>query len=536
MLSIIIADDEEGVIDLCKMLIEYPGVTVIGEARNGLELLDKIEELHPDAVLTDINMPGMTGLELIETAKEDFPSVKFVVISGYTDFEYVQTALRFGVWDYLLKPIRKKELNSILEKLDLQLISEQEADQQRQSISQDLEKNHLLLQEEYIRQLCFAARSGSSVQNREALKPSSLFDLSDASVACLQICVDNRMYTADAVSPALLQQAESVFSLIRSKAKDTLRDCVTVSDSSSHIFFLVIPGGTASSVYDTFLENAASEIRQFNNQNRFIHLTAGSSSCLPAREEAFPEVILQSDFSVNSRPERWGDALIRYRAEDETGLLNLPPVHIPEQLRSAITDQNEEKTFQLIRSVFDQANRSVPGSTFRMLTELLDYINQSFRLLPDARNIPEAISVKTSEILYEELTPFLIREHLEKRISQCFRKYQEYAQTLESGLIQKAKKYVAMHYAEGISLEDVARHVVLSPTYFSALFKSETGTGFIKYLQFVRMEQAKKLLRESSLRIDDIAREVGYHDLKYFNKVFRSETGVKPSEYRKMYS
>ena len=90
MLSIVIADDESGIIDLCKMLIEYPNAVVIGEAHNGLELFDKIGELHPNTVITDISMPGMTGLELIEEAQTAYPDVNFIVMSGYTDFEYVQ--------------------------------------------------------------------------------------------------------------------------------------------------------------------------------------------------------------------------------------------------------------------------------------------------------------------------------------------------------------------------------------------------------------------------------------------------------------
>ena len=114
MLSIIIADDESAIIDLCKMLIEYPDAVVIGEAHNGLELFDKIGELRPNTVITDVSMPGMTGLELIEEAQTAYPEVNFIVMSGYTDFEYVQKALRFGVWDYLLKPLQKTEFNRIL--------------------------------------------------------------------------------------------------------------------------------------------------------------------------------------------------------------------------------------------------------------------------------------------------------------------------------------------------------------------------------------------------------------------------------------
>ncbi len=107
MLRIIIADDEFDIVELCRALITYPGAKIVGEACNGIDLLKKIRELNPDVVITDICMPGMTGLELIERAKQEFPTVNFIVMSGYTEFQYAQTALRFGVWDYLLKPLKK---------------------------------------------------------------------------------------------------------------------------------------------------------------------------------------------------------------------------------------------------------------------------------------------------------------------------------------------------------------------------------------------------------------------------------------------
>ena len=103
-------------------------------------------------------------------------------------------------------------------------------------------------------------------------------------------------------------------------------------------------------------------------------------------------------------------------------------------------------------------------------------------------------------------------------------------------MVAQAKQYVAQHFAEDISLNQIAKQVCLSPAYFSTLFKAETGCSFIKYLQRVRMEHAKKMLKSTKIRISDIAQAVGYHDLKFFNKVFLTETTVTPSEYRKYYS
>ena len=536
MLSIIIADDEEEVIDLCKMLIEYPGVAVIGEARNGLELLDKIEELHPDAVITDINMPGMTGLELIETAREEFPSVNFIVISGYTDFEYVQTALRFGVWDYLLKPIQKKELNGILEKLDHHLMQEKEASEQKEILDLDLRKSRSVLREQYIRQLRQALKTGTVLREDSMLVPEGFFQIgNEEKTACVEIHADSRMHTAKALNASLMEKAEDIFLQIQKNAQDSGWDVVTIKDNGTYLMVLVIPEGSAHT-YDAFLKKAEAQIRQFNNQSRFIHLTGGSSLCVSAADEALSAVIMQAGFAIACRPEKWEEALIRYVEKDYLAVQEIPRYSMAEQLRSSIADQNEERACEMVKAAFECPDQAIPGSSLRLLSELLDYINQAFRLLPNAHNLPRELRIDSSDVLFEELNPSCIREHLCQCIHAAFSEYRDFTETQENNLIQKAKKYVALHYAEEISLEDVARHVVLNPSYFSSFFKAETGTGFIKYLQYVRMEQAKKLLRESHLRIEDIARKVGYRDLKYFNIIFRNETGAAPSEYRKLYS
>lgn len=150
MLRIIIADDEFDIVELCRALITYPGAEIVGEACNGIELLKKIEELHPDVVITDICMPGMTGLELIERAKQEFPAINFIVMSGYTEFQYAQTALRFGVWDYLLKPLKKAELNRALEKLDHELCERAEQRQQAARVQNELQESMDTLREQYV--------------------------------------------------------------------------------------------------------------------------------------------------------------------------------------------------------------------------------------------------------------------------------------------------------------------------------------------------------------------------------------------------
>ena len=119
MLKVLIADDERKVCQLIEKLIDWKSqeMQVIATAENGMEALEVIQKSQPDIVITDIRMPGYDGLELIRIGKEINPRMEFIIISGYRHFEYAQTAIRYGVSAYILKPIKKEELNETLHKL-----------------------------------------------------------------------------------------------------------------------------------------------------------------------------------------------------------------------------------------------------------------------------------------------------------------------------------------------------------------------------------------------------------------------------------
>ena len=119
MLKVVIADDEARILSLIRLLPDWDalGIEVAGTAGNGLEALALIERERPDILITDIRMPGCQGLELIERARRIVPDIEIIIISGYAHFEYAQTAIKLGVGDYLLKPIKKDELTATLSKL-----------------------------------------------------------------------------------------------------------------------------------------------------------------------------------------------------------------------------------------------------------------------------------------------------------------------------------------------------------------------------------------------------------------------------------
>ena len=170
------------------------------------------------------------------------------------------------------------------------------------------------------------------------------------------------------------------------------------------------------------------------------------------------------------------------------------------------------------------------------MEEQLNCLNGALRLLPGVEKLPSVLRITAKDALLGGATPDEIPNRLCEKLRSTLQEYREYFATSENSMILQAKQYVAQHFSEDITLNDIAKHVCLSPAYFSTLFKNETGIGFVKYLQHIRVEHAKKLLKTSKMRISDIAQAVGYRDLKFFNKIFFSETNVTPSEFRKFYS
>lgn len=121
MIKVIVADDEEKVCSLICKLADWKAfdMEVVSTAYNGIEALERIKTLEPDVVITNIRMPGYDGIELIARAKEINEHIEFIIISGHRHFEYAQSAIKYGVSDYLLKPINKVELSDTLEKIRL---------------------------------------------------------------------------------------------------------------------------------------------------------------------------------------------------------------------------------------------------------------------------------------------------------------------------------------------------------------------------------------------------------------------------------
>ena len=175
MLKVIIADDEQRICRLVQVLADWEslGMEVVGTAENGFEALNLIKEAHPDILITDIRMPGCDGLELIRQAKQMCAHLEVVIISGYAHFEYAQNAIRYGVGNYLLKPIRREELMETLSKMKERILKRMDAEETTQAIHQDNQRKLSRIKRSLLKDLL---NDEKIMLSREKLKEAYYFD------------------------------------------------------------------------------------------------------------------------------------------------------------------------------------------------------------------------------------------------------------------------------------------------------------------------------------------------------------------------
>ena len=528
MLKVVIADDEARVCQLILMLADWDGLgmEVAGVASNGLEALELVERLHPDILITDIRMPGCHGLELIERAKEKFPQLEIIIISGYAHFEFAQTAIKHGVGDYLIKPIKREELMATLEKLGQRCRqrsqSAAEMEQLRQSSQETENLLRLRLPLDILNQRLesmaedalwetYRFRPESGLYQPALLKidvPSSCF--STATMAVIQektttifqrelrgVCGETLMAFQAGWGCCLLGFAAGEQNAVRKHLRSCLNQLLAQRSMFGAVEFSLALGPAVSRIGD--LPASARTARQVA-ANR---LTEGTGRLL----EGVP------------KPTGWdrSRALEQYRRKIERGM---------EGLDGQLLDEAVEELVQ--------AGQAVPHMQGWELSELIISAGRLFLLRPEIENRDRL--KQEFETACDccgrgtELVQCLVRLQREQLEAAGQRRHNDAIRP-----IRMAKQYVQEHYSQPITLESVCEVAGFSPSYFSALFKKETGEGFAKYLTHVRMERAKELLQQTNLPVSEICVQVGYSDLKHFTQNFKKDTKLNPGQYRKLY-
>ncbi|KIL38441.1 hypothetical protein SD70_26380 [Gordoniibacillus kamchatkensis] len=515
MYKVIVVDDEPKVRrGLTNLIPKLDGDwTVIGEAKNGYEALEAVKKELPDLVITDIRMPHMNGLDLLSALKE-YP-VHVVILSGYGYFEYAQTAVRYGAFDYLLKPLKPEDIRNVLRKVKEQrqpLPAESEAGAARANYSK-LWKDWLL-----------------DIEN-ENEPPKPLSALFPAGVSRLRIMAVEVDLIDDLVSEDQWGDRQLVLFAVRNVVQDVI----------------------AAAAGSQFL---------FANGAQLFFLAVGVPDARQLAKRCIDEAL------------RWLKISVSVGVSDETGTY----LQLPEKLRHArialqnkwiygcgtVSDYDDLKMEDIIEVGYPielDAELAMAirggrgGDAAGVLAKFVATIKQknvSFRLFRRfcLQLVSSVIRVVYEQRMYELVVKqfarpfdlfdrdFSLEEYVDFMsglIEACTAALEWNRTQRQNRTIEKATAYIQANYARDISLEDTARHVNMNPSYFSSYFKLETGSSFVEYLTQLRMDKAKTLMMESQLRLYEIAQMVGYQEVKYFSRLFKKKMGVTPAEYRQFF-
>ncbi len=538
MIKVLIADDEEKVCTLIYKLVNWGDfdMEVVATVYNGIEALERIEELAVDIVITDIRMPGYDGIELISKVKEINDHIEFIIISGYRHFEYAQSAIKYGVSDYLLKPIKKEELTDTLEKIrwkclkraeqlstqeQLRLRLQDDTSKQREQLFLDFlfnSRGAIASLEELNKTYCF--KFGKGIFQLTAIKIDCLYeDYNADSIKVLyekiskildsilrDSCYEMEIYCNDTIVYTLLNYSLENRLFLRRQLKAVMSELSVQKTVFDKVFFTLCVGKQTEDVQ---------KLPQcfISAQNTvFQRLVDGTGKMIDDAHAIEEYVPLQQEYLL-------GD--FRRQMSQAVELLDLQAAMSAVSLLASAVPINEKTKGSCVYKLVWAA-----GEMFMVLIKNTQY------------------NVEIPAGIYEE---FKIRLFLCGNVEQLFESLGLLIRTQIDFIVQGkkqadnrpiriAKEYIQRNYMNPIGLEEISEMLGFNLSYFSVLFKKETGKNFLEYLTEVRISNAKELLRETNLNIAEICNRVGYLDQKHFIATFKKYAGIKPGEFRKLYS
>lgn len=535
MIKVMVVDDEEVIREGIIESIDWDkyGVCIAGEASNGREALIIAVDTKPDIVIVDIRMPVMDGLEFSKLVKELLPLVKLVILTGYGEFDYAKKAIDLKVSEFVLKPAGAEELIRIVLKLRDEIIYEQEKEEAGKSYELLIKENLQVIQGQLVNRLVNA--SYSSIDRDEFFKTASKLNM-DLSGPCFQIfilSIDDYFFNVGNKSPENRELVlESVLNISREAMLSYLKGFIFRNEIGLFI-------GLVNTGYHTCsIVAMCKHIQYLVTRHLRLSVSIGIGN---ERNDIF-NVFESYNEAFNA---------LRYRFyKGKNMVIHINDVNIGSGLTGQISMQScgdEEKELQLCLRLIDRNG----------VSKLLDRLSERFKAVnADYNNIKniylnllmasfkelQEMGIDIEERVELRFDPFQeiekyetagdITEWMLKVISELISIVENEKNENYKGIVKIAIEYMIKHYSEPISLTFIAGNVHVTPNYFSRVFRKETGENFIEWLNKYRIEKAKELLCDLSMKTYEVAEKVGFNDYKHFSYNFRKYMNCSLTEFK----
>ncbi len=500
----------------------------ISIANNGQEALEKILNGSYDILFTDIRMPVLDGLQLIDMITKRELKIKIVILSGFSEFEYAQKAIQYGVIDYLVKPISKTNLKKTLDGIDEFLKNEQKIKYQEDEIIKKLNNTMEIYLDHQLNKWIKGKINEHELNDIESVFPCRGYGLvlvtvfSTSSVSSEAIDEKFIKYAKDSMKDTLSDIGNSLSFFLESESCQM----VTILSSSSQLRLQLSKNQEKILLYIKNLKD---------NYGKIATIGVGNESeCL---DKNISESFNSAKAAVTQRFFVGLEKVIF--CENNNVIVNCGTYSI-DDFENAITEavnNGDKLAVTKIVVEFFGAVKNIKDINPDKLREDIIHL-----LLIQAKNINNLIDKDSYIALDNEIKrePYFCEEYKELRyftntVLDKIIDISDHRFVDKKGvLINKCKRYIDEKYMEDISLEVVANKYFFNPSYFSSLFKSYLGIGFSEYLLNVRIQNAKRLLICTSDSMSSVAAQIGFKDAAYFNRVFKREVGISPLKFRRM--
>ncbi|QUI25434.1 response regulator [Vallitalea pronyensis] len=533
MLKTVIIDDEDLIREGLESMIPWKdmGFELVGSAKDGEEAIGLLQRTHPDVIITDIRMPFMTGLELIEYVKPMLPHAFIIIISGHDEFHYAQKALQLGVYDFILKPFDLEYFQKILSKIKYDYTLNKV---NTKSIpAEDL----FHLQTRVIESIML--HKLAMVDAASKLSSYALTDILDHHYAVIYLQIDNYHLTiADYTFDQINELHRHFYGLIKDVTPPSKKQFIFEGNGGDAI--LVINGITSNEVVMR-KDKIIHQLRQ-KLDTQFKHTITIAYSRILKHLESLPTAYQQASQAANQRFVKGYNRTISY---EETPRISQ---NSSQEMRYATIGfqqdefvhymKNEEA--QAITTYMDNIIDNIVDSGYNLsiyitmfattiFTEIISLLNTYNLSISDIYDDPLLLYKKLA--LSQNI--FDIQPTIYDLLMQSADYLQNQNATSYDTRIKEAIVYIEKHYnAYDITLHQVAEKVNMGVCYFSTMFKKETGKSFINYLTDIRIHHAKKLFETTDYMTYEISYMVGYNTPTYFSTLFKKKTGISPSNYR----
>lgn len=517
MYRVVIADDEALIRKGLRELVEWDalGLEVSGEAANGIEALKFVKLFKPHVLITDVKMPEMDGIALVKEIKKLGSDIKIIIISAHSDYTFLNKAIKLGVDSYLLKPIDNDELTSNLADMVNNIEKEIfQSTQQRQGV--ELLKSNILNR--------FVTNSISL----EEFKEKSSF-LGIALEAEQYICAVGSMDAS--VSNKFGDDGQTALYAIHNICSEIIdADGISFIGSNGRIV-LIFCGGNYKDLRDT-VKDVLMNTEEKILKNLGISLTLGAGITVSRAEDIWKSYdlavkCLEYSMLIENSGVIWHDRI--EHLDTQSGYqIDVNYDLLENFIRSGKTDE----FFSYVDRIFEamSSESAIPADYIRgFVVRLAIRIIDVFKEL----SVNQSGFIAVADLKYAELLSIRKINDFYQWFDLLCRKMFDEAGNLQktgSNVVRSVVSYIENHYAERLTLKQIAGAFYINTSYLGQIFKRETGESFTDYVNKYRIRKATELLSDPSYKIYEVAEKVGFTDYHYFLKIFKKITGVNPTE------